>query len=353
MDVLLFYIEHGARYIRLDAIAYLWKEVGTSCIHLEQTHIVIQLMRAVLDAVAPNVIIITETNVPHAENVSYFGDGYNEAQMVYNFTLPPLLFYTMQAGNCAKLRNWVNTLNTPSERTTFFNFTASHDGIGVRPVEGILDDAELAMLIAHVEACGGRVSYKQNTDGSQSPYELNITYIDAITDPSEPENLQARRFLLSQAVALSMAGVPALYIHSLLGTRNDIQNMQESGHNRRINRAKLNEDAVGEELVKPDSFRGQVFGPFCELIRRRIGHAAFHPNGAQAAIDLGSDAVFALLRTAPDGSERVLCLFNITGRIQTIDASDYVTGTAQDIISGDTLTGDVVLQPYQAMWLAL
>src|SRR5690606_35016656 len=87
---LLFYVEHGAKFIRLDAIAYLWKEIGTPCIHLPQTHQVIQLMRAVLDEVAPDVRLITETNVPHPDNISYFGAGTNEAQLVYNFALPPL-----------------------------------------------------------------------------------------------------------------------------------------------------------------------------------------------------------------------------------------------------------------------
>jgi sucrose phosphorylase len=145
---LLFYVRHGAKFIRLDAIAYLWKEIGTTCIHLPQTHQVIQLMRAVLDEVAPDVRLITETNVPHRDNISYFGDGTNEAQLVYNFALPPLVLHSLATGNAQKLTGWAAALELPSPQTTFFNFLASHDGIGMNPARGILSQAEIDALVA-------------------------------------------------------------------------------------------------------------------------------------------------------------------------------------------------------------
>lgn len=345
LDILLFYVEKGASIIRLDAIAYLWKVAGTSSIHLPEVHTVIRLMRAVLDEIAPQVILITETNVPHAENISYFGDGYNEAQMVYNFTLPPLLFHTLLSGNTTKLRDWVNTLASPSERTTFFNFTASHDGIGVRPVEGILNETELKALIAHVESQGGRVSVKRNSDGTDSPYELNITYVDAVTNPHESEELQVKRFLVSQAVMLSLAGVPAIYIHSLLGSHNDIEGMQQTGHNRTINRAKLQLEALETELRRKNSFRAAVFEGYLHLIKTRIKHTAFHPNASQQALDLGNEAVFALLRQA-DG-ERILCLYNVTSTPQKIQPG--FSGT--DVLTGKFVENQILLAPYQILWV--
>ena len=348
IDILLFYVEQGASIIRLDAIAYLWKTVGTSCIHLEETHQVIQLMRAVLDEVAPHVIIITETNVPHWENISYWGDGTNEAQMVYNFTLPPLLFHSMLAGNAVRLREWVNTLQAPSPRTTFFNFTASHDGIGVRPVEGILDDDELAALVAHVERQQGRVNYRRHPDGSQTPYELNCTYVDAVTDPDEPLENQARRFLVSQAVMLALAGVPAVYIHSLLGSRNDVEGMLALGHNRAINREQLDVDAVEQELAQPGSFRRLVFEPYQHLISVRRSQRAFHPNAPQQALDVGSPAVLALLR-GDDSTGRVLALHNLSGSPQTV----RVAFNGRDLVGGAAVSaGSVKLEPYQALWVA-
>ena len=348
IDILLFYVEQGANIIRLDAIAYLWKEVGTSCIHLEETHQVIQLMRAVLDQVAPHVVIITETNVPHWENISYWGDGTNEAQMVYNFTLPPLLFHSMLAGDAVRLREWINTLQAPSPRTTFFNFTASHDGIGLRPVEGILDDDELAALVAHVERQQGRINYRRNADGSQTAYELNCTYVDAVTDPDEPPDVQARRFLVSQAVMLALAGVPAVYIHSLLGSRNDIEGMLALGHNRAINRAQLAVDEVKQELAQPESFRRMVFEPYLQLIKTRRARRAFHPNAPQVALDAGSAAVLALLR-GDDSTGRVLALHNLSGSPQSVRVE---TG-GRDLVSGRAVRGgSLMLEPYQVLWIA-
>ena len=349
MKVLLFYMEHGARLIRLDAIAYLWKVVGTTSIHLKETHRVIELMRAVMDFVAPGSIIITETNVPHAENVSYFGNGYNEAQMVYNFTLPPLLFHTLLSGNADKLRAWVDTLETPSEQTTFFNFTASHDGIGVRPVEDILNAQELQALIAHAESSGGRVSYKRNSDGSESPYELNVTYVNALTDPNESEAMQVRRFLVSQAIAMSLAGVPAVYIHSLLGSRNDLEGVQRTGHNRTINRAKLDADSITAALNDPASFRAQIFTQYANLLKTRRAERAFHPNGAQTTFDTGNLAVFGLLRSYQ--GERIVAVFNVTGQHQKADLSPVLSGSGTDILTGQRVESSLDLDPYQVCWI--
>jgi sucrose phosphorylase len=349
LQVLLFYVEQGAQALRLDAIAYLWKQVGTSCIHLPQTHAVIQLMRAVFDLVAPQVVLITETNVPHAENIAYFGSpDFPEAQLIYNFTLPPLLLHTLLSGNAHLLCDWVNTLDAPAEQTTFFNFTASHDGIGVRPVEGILSAEQLTRLIAHVERCGGRVSYKANPDGSRSPYELNITYVDATAGQDAPPDVQVRRFLVSQAVMLALAGVPAIYIHSLLGSRNDVVGMQQAGYPRAINRQKLPIDDVLAELADPSSFRAQVFQGYLNLIRARRQTPAFHPRAGQSAFDLSDGGVFALERIARAGTERVLCLFNITDKTQAVETGG---AASVDLLSGEVCGNRVTLEPYQVRWL--
>jgi sucrose phosphorylase len=347
LDVLLFYVAQGAQVLRLDAIAFMWKQAGTSSIHLPQTHAIIQAIRAVLDIYAPHVILITETNVPHAENISYFGDGTNEAQLVYNFTLPPLLFFSMVTGNAEKLCHWLNTLQTPSARTAFFNFTASHDGIGVRPVEGILSAAELQLLIDTVEKRGGRVSYRAQSDGTRAPYELNCTYVDAIADPALPLEVQVRRFLLSQGVMLAMAGVPAIYIHSLLGSRNDLAGMARTGHNRSINRAKLQLREIEMALSTPHSFRAQVFEGYKRLLRARRAQRAFHPLGAQRAHIAHNGALLALERSAPESEPKLLALFNFSAAPIALALS----GRAQEIIAGRQLDNALTLEPYSMCWL--
>jgi len=363
IEILLLYVEKGAEIIRLDAIAYLWKEIGTTCIHRPETHGVVKLLRAVLDAVAPQVILITETNVPHEENISYFGDGSDEAQMAYQFPLAPLVLHAIHKGDASYLSDWASELSTPSDSTTFFNFLASHDGIGVRPVEGILPPSEVLELAQHTLAHGGYVSYKTNPDGSQSVYELNISYFDALSDPNaaEPTDLQVRRFLASQAILLSMAGVPGIYVHSLIGSRSHHDGVDQTGRYRSINREKLSRKQLVHALADPASLRHQVFYPYAHLLRTRSAHPAFHPNGPQRVIRT-NPSLFVLLRTAPDGNESVLCIHNVSGQEQTLQINlDTVsllhTGGVHDLIGGAISSVDSCgaliqhLDPYQVLWL--
>jgi glucosylglycerate phosphorylase len=362
VDTLLFYVSQGAQLIRLDAIAYLWKEIGTSCIHLPQTHLIIRLFRAVLDVVAPHVLLITETNVPHEDNISYFGSGSDEANMVYNFALPPLVLHTMYTGNSRVLSKWAAGLFLPSRQTTFFNFLASHDGIGVNPARGILSDAEIDSMIRRVTDHGGLVSYK-DVGGMQIPYELNINYFDALSSPQfgEPISTQVDRFMSAQAIMLSLVGVPGIYFHSLFGSRSWRAGVDLTGRNRTINRQKFELTAFEQELTDQASLRHQVFQRYAGLLRARSSSTAFHPHGNQDVLDRGA-SVFALLRFSPDGGERVLCLHNISdqpqrARLESKEIFGLFAGGLIDMIAErrmDDLLNDVVtLQPYQTLWLRI
>lgn len=316
-DILLMYAARGAQFIRLDAIAYLWKEIGTNCIHRPETHAVIQLFRAIFDDLAPHVRLITETNVPHVDNISYFGDGTNEAQLVYNFALPPLVLHTLRTGDASALSGWASGLVLPSSQVTFFNFLASHDGVGLNPAKGILSPNEIEALVQQTLAHGGLISYKQNSDGTQSPYEMNINYFDALSNPTsaEPLNTQVARFMAAQAIMLSLRGLPGIYFHSLFGSRNWADGVKQTGHNRTINRQKLDSATLEAELATPASLRAQVFDRYSALLRQRAQSAAFDPYGGQEILQMGS-GIFAVQRTSPDGSERVLCLQNVTAQAQ-------------------------------------
>lgn len=354
IDTLLFYVSQGAEFVRLDAIAYLWKEIGTSCIHLPQTHSIIRLLRAILDRVAPHVKLITETNVPHLDNISYFGDGFNEAQLVYNFALPPLVLYTLQSGNAHVLSEWVASLSLPSDRVTFFNFLASHDGIGINPVRGILTTSEIETIVAHAMECGGAVSYKRNPDGSQSPYELNINYFDALSNPAEQEPVQTQvdRFMVAQAVMLALVGLPGIYFHSLFGSRGWPDGIHLTGHNRAINRQRLRRTTLESELRDPHTLRHQVFSRYKHLLKTRASCRAFHPYGTQQVLDCGQ-TIFALLRTSPTG-ERVLCLHNVTNQHQSVHPPDEFA-VLSDLLAQpkEQIVLPVELAPYQARWLKI
>lgn len=320
VEVVLFYVAKGARFLRLDAIAFLWKEIGTSCLHLPQTHAVIRLLRAVLDAVAPRVLLITETNVAHRENLSYFGDGWDEAQLVYNFALPPLVLHTLATGSAEALTRWAASLTLPSKHTTFFNFLASHDGIGVNPVRGLLSGAEIEALGARALRHGGRISYKDMPDGSRQAYELNINYLDALSAPGGAElpDVAARKFLTAHAMMLSLQGVPGVYFHSLVGSRGDPESARLAALPRRINREKLSRERLEAELRDAQSVRGLVWHGLRRLLRVRRAEPAFHPLADQRVLDVGR-GVFAVCRLVPGSSHRMLCLHNCSAEFAPVD----------------------------------
>jgi sucrose phosphorylase len=345
LDVLLFYVSRGARYIRLDAIAFLWKRLGTSCIHLPETHRVIQLYRELIGRVAPHVVIITETNVPHEENISYFGDGRNEAHMVYNFTLPPLLMHSLHQQDVCVLTRWARSLELPSDEVCFFNFTASHDGVGVRPLQGIVSDAEIDRLVEIAQSHGGFVSMRSHGDGSQSPYEINCNYFDFATSPDAPAELRIQRFLLTQSVMLTMPGVPGIYYHSLIGSQNDRQAALESGINRRINRAKLDYPDLAQQLDTPTTIRHRVLSRYKQLLAVRREQPAFDPYGPADYECQGP--VFVIRRFARE--ERVIAVHNFSDRQVTVEQlpEDMV-----DLISGEPVIGGKCrLKPFEYRWL--
>ena len=364
VDTLLFYVSKGAEFIRLDAIAFLWKEEGTSSLNLPQTHRIIQLLRLVLDLVAPHVFFISETNVPHEQNISYFGDGFNEAQLVYNFSLPPLVLHAFHSGDARKLSKWASRLGTPSDKTFFFNFLASHDGIGLTPALGILDATEIEELARKVEELGGFVSYRANPEGSKSPYELNISYIDALTDLEEEGHdveLVSRRFLTSQAIMLAIKGVPGIYFHSIFGSRSWIEGANRSGMARTINRQKLDIEDLFADLSSAGSLRSLVFRGYKRLMRARRSWPAFHPLAHQAIIQLHPSA-FACLRSSADSNEKFLGIHNVSSGEININLSSYSIGEELPNRLFDLLQNkrpltlinreiELSMPPYDMLWL--
>ncbi|CAA6822131.1 MAG: Sucrose phosphorylase (EC [uncultured Sulfurovum sp.] len=351
LDVLLFYVEQGASLLRLDAIAFIWKQIGTSCVHLPKTHVLIQLMREVIHAVAPEVIIITETNVPHDENISYFGKGDDEAQMVYNFALPPLLAYSILAGDTTKLTAWANSLELPSDKVCFFNFTASHDGVGVRAVSDILESKELNFLVESCEAHGGLVSYRSVGDEEKSPYELNCSYIDILSAPEEDCTLRLKRMILSQALVLAMPGVPGIYFHSLVGSQNYHEAVRKTRRNRTINREKLNFDNIEEELNEEGSLRNNLFKRYKQLISIRINEPCFNPFSKFEFLSLGKE-IFAIKRYSKDEDEYLIALHNFANKDTEVDLAPHIDGEFRDIISHQYINeGTLKMKPYEIMWL--
>ncbi|KZP73272.1 sugar phosphorylase [Enterobacter cloacae subsp. dissolvens] len=347
VDVLLHYLVEGARYIRLDAVGFMWKIPGTRCIHLEQTHRLIQLFRAITDAVAPGTVIITETNVPHNDNVSYFGDGKNEAQMVYQFSLPPLVLHAVHRQDVRALCQWASSLELPSKQTTWFNFLASHDGIGLNPLRGILPESEILSLVETLQQEGALVNWKNNPDGTRSPYEINVTYLDALSYQDCEDSLRIARFILAHAVLLSFPGVPAIYIQSIIGSRNDYNGVERLGYNRAINRKKYCAGEIDGELEDKNGLRNKVYCQLSALIALRRQEKAFHPD-SEAFFETSGEHVFKIVRIADNG-ERITALFNFSNDIQHLPSNSQ---SGKDLITGININDTTLtLNPWQVMWI--
>lgn len=345
LDILVYYAKNGAKYIRLDAIGFMWKKIGTTCMHLEETHELVKLMRDILDLYAPSTLIITETNVPHKDNISYFGNGYDEAQLVYQFPLPVLTLFSFLSGNAEKLSKWAMDLETLTPRTTYFNFLSSHDGIGMRPADGILTRSEIDMLVEKTLRHGGRVSYKDNGDGTKSPYELNITYQDALTSPNEPDDIREKRFIAAHTLLLSVVGVPGIYIHSLLGSRNYYYGVETSGINRRINREKLDYNELVNEL-DADSSRRRIFDEIIRRISIRKEQSAFSPYSLQEVLML-DNRIFAAKRENVETKEAIYVFINVS--TEKVKINLEIDGV--DLLTGKQVKNEVCLDGLQAMWI--
>ncbi|GAB3368745.1 sugar phosphorylase [Spongiibacter taiwanensis] len=354
------YLDQGVKIFRLDAVAFLWKVPGTTCLNLDETHEAVRLLRTVIEHAAPDAILITETNIPLRENLAYFGNA-NEAHLVYNFSLPPLLLNTLVSGSCRALKSWMMGMPAAQDGTTYFNFIASHDGIGLRPAEGLLSDEELAALVALMQQSGGRISWRALGSGENRPYEINISLFDAMRRSMSggEDGFQEARFLCAHALMLAIQGLPAFYIHSLLATENDENKVLHTSHNRSINRHQWQLDSL-EEKLNSDTHHRRIFAELKQLIALRSKQPAFHPNASQYPLHLG-DSVFGIRRETRSRDERapqiVLALYNVTGEVQRIPMAELNLEEGQhwrDLFTGADVVGDegyLRLPAYAYCWL--
>jgi sucrose phosphorylase len=351
------YLDHGVRIFRLDAVAFLWKKLGTPCINLPETHEMIRLLRTLIEHAMPEAMIITETNIPNRENLAYFGNA-NEAHAIYNFSLPPLLVNALVTGDCRYLSQWMMSMPPAQNGTCYFNFIASHDGIGLRPAEGLLDESEIETLINTMQNFGARISWRATEEGEQKAYEINIALIDALQGTVEgPDEHGLERFVCAHAIMLALEGIPAFYVHSLLGTANDLERVEHTSHNRAINRHQWDADLLHTELENPSSIHHRVFTRLRELIAIRKRQRAFHPNATQFTLHLGG-CLFGFWRQSMDRRQSIFCIYNVTREKQELCLSDInLIGTDEwhDLVSGDQFSArdqSVTLRPYQVLWIS-
>jgi sucrose phosphorylase len=351
------YLDMGVKIFRLDAIAFLWKVVGSTSVNLPQTHEVVRLLRTLIESAEPQAIIITETNIPNTQNLTYFGNA-NEAHGIYNFSLPPLLLNTLLTGNCLYLKRWLMSMPPSQDGTMYFNFIASHDGIGLRPAEGLLSEDELDNLVHTIENFGGKISWRTANNGEQKAYEMNISLYDAMQGTvNGKDEWNFERFICAHAIMFALEGIPGVYIHSLLGTQNDYKKLANTHHNRSINRRRWQEEALEEALADNDLHHAKVLSTLKSLLNTRIKQSAFHPNATQFTLHLGLQ-LFGFWRQSQDKKQSVFCVSNVSDQPIALPLSELnliITESWFELISKKEITGltqELLLKPYQTVWIS-
>ena len=355
--ILRFHVDRGVRTLRLDAVAFLWKQVGSPSIHLPETHAIIRLLRLLADHNDEPLMLITETNVPNAENLSYFGNA-NEAHAVYNFSLPPLLLHALHNGTAEYLNEWQLSMPPLQPGCTYFNFTASHDGIGLRPAEGYLSDRQIDELIETVRSFGGLVSLRQVAGNARRPYEINTSLYDALMGTVDGvDQWNEQRFLCSQIVAMGLQGIPGIYVHSLLATHNDHDGVEKTGHNRAINRHRWNYPEIREYLDGGENVHSRVFAAMKDILAIRMNQPAFHPDVPQFLLQLPNE-LFGFRRHCMDHQQEIFAIHNLSDRHVSIPAmllNLHADETWSDILAPEndcTTSRDITFEPYQCRWIS-
>ena len=359
LKLLVRYITNGADWIRLDAIAFIWKEPYTTCLHLDPVHSIVKLLNKCLKIIKPSAVLITETNVPEKENLSYLIEG-NEANLAYNFTLPPLLLEAIYTGKTDLLKSWLSTWKELPRHTSLLNFTSSHDGIGLRALEGIMDDQRIHNLLVESEKRGGLVSHRRLSNGDDQPYELNISWWSAMSNEGSDNTVfQFERFLLSQLFTLSIKGVPAFYLPSVLASPNDIDSFRKTGQRRDLNREKFEANQLLDVLKNFDSPASKNISYLTHIVKVRSRLKAFHPEASMKCISTNIANCIILQRGLDEDSVYVIC--NMSSKFLSISPLNQINSLELtpekrllDNITGSYFNTDTFkLNPYQVVWLTL
>ena len=347
-------VNHGVTIFRLDAIAYLWKESGTKCINLKQTHEIIKLFRLICSLLNVKTILVTETNLPEKENLSYFGKK-DEANWIYNFSLSPLLIHAFLFENSSYLSRWSKQLPSTKLGNNYLNFIASHDGIGMRPAEGILNKKSTRDLLIRLKKNGSKFSYRKIKGKSKKVYEANITVFNALkkSNIDKEGKFYFERYISAHAIMISFEGVPAVYFNSLFGTSNDEAKYIITGNNRDINRYRWNQKHILNQLKNSKSKQSIFYKSLTNLLSIRTKQKAFHPNASRTTLNMGSK-IFCFQRKSIDKKQSIICLTNLSSKAQYLTLNKKLRSWKNLINQKLYILPNkrLKLEPFQTVWLS-
>nr|WP_245157308.1 sugar phosphorylase [Prochlorococcus marinus] len=359
LNLIITYLSNGIKWFRLDAVGFIWKESGTTCLHLPKAHSIVKILRVLLNNLLDDGVLITETNVPQKENLSYLIPE-DEAHMAYNFPLPPLLLEAIITSRADILNSWIYDWPKLPHDTTLFNFTASHDGVGLRALEGLMNERRIKELLINCERRGGLVSHRRLSNGEDKPYELNISWWSAMEDSGrDPNRYQFKRFILTQLLVLALKGVPAFYLPALLASENDIKSFSMTGQRRDLNREKFKSDNLLSVLNNPESNANKNLKYLRNAMDIRSTLKQFHPNSEMKCLSKGRSDIVVIKRG--NGPQSVFTIHNVTeNKINfQLHDNDLPEIIDNDLNMRDFLTStkynwkNIILDPFQVIWLGV
>ena len=359
LNLIVSYVENGIKWLRLDAIGFVWKEPKTTCLHLPKAHLIVKILRILLSNLLDEGILITETNVPQKENLSYLEPS-DEAHMAYNFPLPPLLLEAVMTSKADILNSWIFDWPSLPINTTLFNFTASHDGIGLRALEGLMENDRIKQLLINCEKRGGLVSHRRLSSGEDKPYELNISWWSAMEDSSrDSKRYQFERFMLSQLVVMALKGIPAFYLPALMASDNDIKSFAKTGQRRDLNREKFKLSKLSIVLDNPETNANKNLRYLSRALSIRSHLSPFHPSSEMNCLTKGRSDLLIIKRG--EGKEAIWAIHNMTENKLNFSINDdeILKALNNKSFFHDYLTKrkyynlNISLNPFQVIWIGI
>ncbi len=357
LKLIALYIENGISWLRLDAVGFIWKRSGGRCINDKKAHKIIKIIRIMLNNLLKDGVLVTETNVPEKDNLSYLITA-DEANIAYNFPLPPLILEAIISQKTDLLNKWLKAWKRLPRNTALLNFTSCHDGVGLIPLKGLMSDVRIKNLLSECEKRGGLISHRTLPEGEEEPYELNISWWSAMKSKSNERNsLQTDRFILSQLFVMALPGIPAFYLQALLACENDLETFKKTGQRRDINRKKFDAYDLFNNLNNPKSFASKNLKFLQFAMKTRSQLKAFHPSSQMRHISVSCSGIVAICRG--EREDRVWVIHNFTSKLyrfsleelgirvnhnDNIEWKDYLS---EKIINAS----NVEINPYSVVWI--
>jgi amylosucrase len=383
IDVILFWANQGADIIRLDAVAFLWKKIGTICQNEREAHLILQLMKDCCQVTAPGVVFIAEAIVTPTEIVKYFGEDAiiaKECEIAYNATFMALLWDSVATKNAKLLTQSIKSLPSKLNRATWLNYIRCHDDIGLG-----FDDRDIVaagyepfshrrFLLdyftgAFAESVAKGVPFGRNLKTGDARISGSLASLVGLQGALEHQDEKMiedaiRMILLMHSMIMSFGGIPLLYYGDEIGTLNDDSYLldEHKAHDTRwIHRPRIDWEKA-EQRHTHGSVEQRIFTGIQKLIAVRKSIPAFADFNNRELIEINNEHLFAFIRYhAERNAEQVLVVANFNSKPQHLNLADlgnrgqFQYAHLRDYVTGDTpaiFKDTLVIPPYHFYWLS-